>query len=73
MRLSDPCVNAKVGAWILAQFIQKHGYTWEAVGFYNAISKSKREKYAKKVYGVLSDLPAPKESPCALAVEVCQE
>lgn len=50
MSLSDPCTNVKVGAWVLAQCIRKHGQTWEAVGCYNAISKEKRKKYAWKVY-----------------------
>lgn len=50
MRLSDPCTNVKVGAWILSQCIKRYGYTWEAVGCYNANSKEKRKKYAWKVY-----------------------
>jgi soluble lytic murein transglycosylase-like protein len=49
----DPCVNVKVGAWILAQCIRDHGYSWQAVGCYNARSESKRVIYANKVFRVL--------------------
>lgn len=51
--LGDPCTNVKVGAWILSNSIRKHGYTWEAVGSYNASQKHKRAKYARKVYKAL--------------------
>jgi soluble lytic murein transglycosylase-like protein len=50
--LGNPCTNIKVGAWILAQCIQRYDYNWEAVWCYNAVSKSKRKKYAKKIYDV---------------------
>jgi len=54
--LFDSCTNVYVGAWILAQSIQKFGNTWEAVGAYNAgtgvslLAKQKRLKYASIVY-----------------------
>ena len=51
-RLGDPCANIKAGAWILAGCVRRYGYTWKAVGCYNASSKSKREEYARKVYVV---------------------
>lgn len=51
--LSDPCYNIKVGAWILSNCIEKHGYNWEAVGCYNARSPEKRKKYSYKIYKVL--------------------
>ncbi|MFY9270817.1 MAG: lytic transglycosylase domain-containing protein [Candidatus Manganitrophaceae bacterium] len=51
--LMNPCQNVKVGAWILAQCIQRHGDTWEAVGCYNATSPEKQAKYAWKVYSSL--------------------
>jgi len=51
--LGDPCTNVKVGAWILSDCIRRYGYTWEAVGSYNAEAKHKRVKYAKKVYQAL--------------------
>jgi soluble lytic murein transglycosylase-like protein len=52
-RLGDPCINVYVGAWVLAQCIQRYGNTWEAVGCYNASSKSKRVRYAERVYDAL--------------------
>lgn len=60
-RLStEACTSIMAGAWILAQFIQKMGYGWQAVGAYNAGGASDRgflrERYAQKVwrhYGVL--------------------
>lgn len=54
-RLGDPCMNIHVGAWVLAQCIQKHGNTWEAVGCYNASSKSKKVSYATKVFDALRE------------------
>jgi soluble lytic murein transglycosylase-like protein len=32
--LFEPCTNQKVGAWILADCIQRFGKTWKAVGCY---------------------------------------
>ena len=52
-RLADPCTNVYVGAWVLSQCVQRHGYTWEAVGCYNASSKIKRIRYARKIYDVI--------------------
>lgn len=34
--LYDPCVNIHAGAWILSQEVKRYGYTWEAIGAYNA-------------------------------------
>ncbi|NWB27410.1 transglycosylase SLT domain-containing protein [Pseudomonas gingeri] len=52
--LEDPCLNVQVGATILAQFIERHGYGWAAVGAYNAGSaedrQAIRERYARKVW-----------------------
>ncbi|OPY69951.1 MAG: murein transglycosylase C [Syntrophorhabdaceae bacterium PtaU1.Bin034] len=53
MRLGDPCYNVHVGAWILGQCVQRYGYTWEAVGCYNGVSKDKKIRYANKVYRTL--------------------
>ncbi len=54
--LGDPCHNVKVGAWILAQNIRQYGDIWEAVGYYNAKTKAKRERYIKKVSRVFQSL-----------------
>lgn len=51
--VSDPCYNARTGARILRQCIGRYGYTWEAVGCYNARSREKRVDYSWKVFGVL--------------------
>jgi soluble lytic murein transglycosylase-like protein len=48
--IEDPCVNAQVGAWILAENFARLGVTWEAVGAYNTASAHKRRAYAWKVY-----------------------
>lgn len=53
---TDACWNVQAGAWVLAHCIHKYGYTWEAVGCYNAgtrkneIQDARRDKYARKVY-----------------------
>jgi len=51
--ISDPCYNVSIGARILNMCVEKHGYTWEAVGCYNAVSKGKRTRYSWKIYNKL--------------------
>ncbi len=57
--LFEPCVSIHVGAWILAHEIRRFGYTWEAVGAYNAGPRStperqeRRRRYAHRVYRFL--------------------
>ncbi|MCX5855730.1 MAG: lytic transglycosylase domain-containing protein, partial [Deltaproteobacteria bacterium] len=48
--LSDPCYNVMTGARILKECIDRWGYTWQAVGCYNATSKDKRIGYSWKIY-----------------------
>ncbi|WP_231421455.1 transglycosylase SLT domain-containing protein [Pseudomonas sp. Leaf59] len=54
--LSEPCLSVEVGASILAEFIQRFGYNWTAVGSYNAGPGSGpqrdalREQYAQKIW-----------------------
>lgn len=53
--LNDPCQSVMTGAWILAGQIQQFGYTWDAVGAYNAGTantpkrRALRQQYIKKV------------------------
>ena len=54
-RLTNPCVNTHVGAWILANNFQRLGYGWKAVGAYNAKSPNKAAAYARKVAASLRD------------------
>jgi soluble lytic murein transglycosylase-like protein len=53
--LKSMSVNAMTGAWILRQCIDRHGYGWEAVGCYNAMSRDKKVNYAWKVFRQLKD------------------
>ncbi len=48
--IENPCYNTFVGAKILRQCIDRHGYAWEAVGCYNASDRAKRIKYSWRVF-----------------------
>jgi hypothetical protein len=46
---NDPCVNVRVGTWILAQKVADGKDWWNGVGNYNSYTKSLNEKYQQKV------------------------
>ena len=54
--LSEPCLSVEVGASILAEFIQRFGYNWTAVGAYNVGPGSGQQRealrlrYAEKIW-----------------------
>ncbi len=54
--LSEPCLSVEVGASILAEFIQRFGYNWTAVGSYNVglgdgpQREALRMRYAEKIW-----------------------
>ncbi len=48
---TDACYNIYVGAWILSKCVKRYGYTWRAVGCYNAgLNGGKSKHYVSKVY-----------------------
>nr|WP_322050017.1 transglycosylase SLT domain-containing protein [Paraburkholderia bannensis] len=61
--LYDPCTNAYVAAWILAENIRQFGPTWNAIGAYNASSPDKRLAYAQKVYATAQSITSSPDSP----------
>ena len=49
--LRNPCINIHVGAWVLKSNINSMGYTWQAIGAYNAWKNQEAQlRYANKVY-----------------------
>ncbi|OPB24476.1 transglycosylase SLT domain-containing protein [Pseudomonas fluorescens] len=54
--LSEPCLSVEVGASILAEFIQRFGYNWTAVGAYNVgpgpgpQREALRLRYAERIW-----------------------
>jgi soluble lytic murein transglycosylase-like protein len=49
-QLYEPCTSIHVGAWILAQNMQRMGNSWDAVGAYNSTKPDIRLNYARRVY-----------------------
>ena len=52
--LKNPCYNVKTAAKILRKCMDKHGYTWEAIGCYNAFNPYSRTRYSWKIFGELN-------------------
>jgi len=47
--LFDACTSIHVGAWVISWNIHRLGYTWDAIGAYNAVDPAHRRAYAEKV------------------------
>lgn len=60
--VSDPCYNTMTGAKVLKQCIDRYGYTWEAVGCYNATSTPKRVRYSWKIFNMLKAWSAKRQT-----------
>lgn len=80
-KLYEPCLNIHVGAWVLANELKNRDSLWEAIGYYNAKTKWKRERYishVKKAYqgilsgGVLSAYWGKAKSPTQVAYNPVQ-
>lgn len=60
--LDDPCLSVMTGAWVLAGFMRSYGYSWDAVGAYNAGNAADRahlrQRYVKRVQPHYSRLKA---------------
>lgn len=57
---SDPCLNIKIGAWILAKHFHQCGVNWPCLGSYNAGFSEKNSRarliYARKVFLIYLEL-----------------
>lgn len=47
-----PANNVKLGVYILALEMRKHGYNWKAVGAYHSPTPARQMAYARKVYTI---------------------
>lgn len=54
--LQDPCISVIVGASILSDMMKIYGYSWEAVGAYNAGTSPKRSDIRKRYAKNLGEL-----------------
>lgn len=65
---NDPCMNIYTGAYYLAIAFKRWGYSWRAVGAYNAgfrdseEQEAKRRKYAAEVQDIYTQIKAGKIS-----------
>lgn len=63
--LDEPCVAVHAGASILADMIRRYGYTWAAVGAYNAGGSATRgaarHVYATKVWASYAAMRSARE------------
>ena len=57
--LHDSCTSVHVGAWMLAQNFRRLGFTWRAVGAYNAKNEQKRSRYARAIHRIIYPVPNP--------------
>ena len=62
MELGDPCINVKVGAWILAQCFQRYGHSWKGIGCYNTRSEEKQKIYISRIQKAINKHKSPAES-----------
>lgn len=68
--LFEPCINIDAGARILSEKIARYGYTWEAIGAYNAACVTMtveeclrtRMRYAWRVYRSLMRRLVPSQT-----------
>lgn len=59
----EPATNVRIGVWILAQEIRRHGLNWKAVASYHTPLHKNPERgrvYARTVYGHVKNILAEK-------------
>ena len=47
--VGDPCSNVIIGAWILRQKINAHGYNWRGIAAYHSLTPNLNVRYANKI------------------------
>ena len=67
--IKNPCYNVKTAAKILKKCIDRNGYTWEAIGCYNAVNPYSRVKYSWRVFGELNRKGYSNRDPSPSAVK----